>query len=39
MKGLIEYFNCGSIIVNNNAIDYHAKKFSDIIEKIIPFFG
>lgn len=36
---LIEYFNCGSVIRNKDAIDYYTKKFSDIIEKIIPFFN
>ncbi len=38
MIRLIEIFNCGSVITNKNAVDYHTAKFSDIIEKIIPFF-
>lgn len=38
MIRLIEFFNCGTIITSKNAVDYHTTKFSDIIEKIIPFF-
>jgi hypothetical protein len=38
MANLIDYFNCGSVTTNRNAIDYQTRKFSDIIEKIIPFF-
>lgn len=38
MMRLVEFFNCGSVITNRNAVDYHTTKFSDIIEKIIPFF-
>lgn len=38
MKLLIEYFNCGSIIIFKDVVDYHTTKFSDLMEKIIPFF-
>lgn len=38
MKGLIEFFNCGSIIVNQKFVDYHTTKFSDLTEIIMPFF-
>ena len=39
MKSLIEYFNCGMVIENMEAFQYRVQKFSDIYEKIIPFFS
>nr|YP_009574380.1 hypothetical protein [Arthrobotrys musiformis]QBM31498.1 hypothetical protein [Arthrobotrys musiformis]QBM31572.1 hypothetical protein [Arthrobotrys musiformis]QBM31648.1 hypothetical protein [Arthrobotrys musiformis] len=36
IKQLIEYFDCGFFVKHNNA--YFREKFSDIENKIIPFF-
>ena len=40
IKNLIEYFNCGNFFVNKNRdVSYfRVYKFSDITDKIIPFF-
>ena len=40
MNRLVEYLNCGGIRVNNNksAAYFTVTKFSDVLEKIIPFF-
>ncbi len=40
MKSLVEYFNCGSCKERTGglAIDFNVDKFSDITDKIIPFF-
>jgi hypothetical protein len=40
MKSLVEYFNCGSSKKRTGglAIDFNVEKFSDITDKIIPFF-
>jgi hypothetical protein len=41
MKSLISYFGCGSYVArrgNNKFSEFIVVKFSDIIEKIIPFF-
>ena len=40
MKNLVEYFNCGSCRERTTglAIDFNVDKFSDITDKIIPFF-
>ena len=40
MKNLIEYFNCGNFFVNKNrdVFYFRVSKFSDITDKIIPFF-
>lgn len=39
MENIINYLGCGYLSVRNNIIDFHVTKFSDIIEKIIPFFN
>ena len=39
MENLINYFGCGYLSVRKDIIDFHVTKFSDIIEKIIPFFN
>jgi hypothetical protein len=40
MESLVEYFNCGSCrkIAGGLAINFNVDKFSDITDKIIPFF-
>jgi hypothetical protein len=38
MRSLIEYFDCGRVYPNRNTFDFIVKKFSDIQDKIIPFF-
>jgi hypothetical protein len=40
MKSLIVYFGCGNIYTSNDAaFVYQVSKFSDIYDKIIPFFN
>ena len=40
MKSLIVYFGCGNIYNSNDAaFVYQVSKFSDIYDKIIPFFN
>jgi hypothetical protein len=34
----MEYLNCGKAYKNNNVSNYRVTKFSDLSEKIIPFF-
>ena len=38
MKSLIEYLNCGNLSRYQDLIDFKVVKFSDVIEKIVPFF-
>ena len=38
MENIVNYFGCGYLSVRNSIIDYRLTKFSDIVEKIIPFF-
>jgi hypothetical protein len=40
LYSLCDYFKCvkGTQRLNKNALDYRVKKYSDIVEKIIPFF-
>jgi len=41
MKSLISYFGCGKVYAkskSNTAFDFRVTKFSDLIEKVIPFF-
>ena len=38
MENIVNYLDCGYLSVRDDIIDYHVTKFSDIIEKIIPFF-
>jgi len=38
MRSLIEYFDCGKIYRRRNAMDLRVRQFSDINDKIIPFF-
>jgi len=38
--GVIEkYFGCGFISIRGDIVDFHVVKFTDITEKIIPFFS
>lgn len=38
MENIINYLGCGYLSVRNDIIDFRVTKFSDIVEKIIPFF-
>jgi hypothetical protein len=38
MRSLIEYFGCGNIYKDRDTLNFRVAKFSDIDEKIIPFF-
>jgi LAGLIDADG endonuclease len=40
MKSLVSYFECGRYVHpnNKNHIDFIITRFSDITEKVIPFF-
>ena len=38
IRSIPVYLNCGTSIKRENAFDYRVRKFSDIAEKIIPFF-
>ena len=38
MINFTKFLGCGKIYPSRNAFDYRVNKFSDIIEKIIPFF-
>ncbi len=40
MKSLVQYWSCGTTRVDskNPAIYFYVTKFSDILDKIIPFF-
>ena len=39
INALIKYLNCGNIYNYKNHIEFQVGKFSDIYEKIIPFFN
>jgi hypothetical protein len=39
IRGLADYLNCGTIMEDRNAFYFRVFKFSDIVEKIIPFFN
>jgi LAGLIDADG endonuclease len=40
MRSLINYLDCGNITIrsNQNIVDFRVNRFSDILNKIIPFF-
>lgn len=38
MRSISAYLDCGRITVLNDAVHLHVTKFSDLIEKVIPFF-
>jgi hypothetical protein len=38
MRSLIEYFGCGNVYKNRDTVEFKITKFSDLTEKIIPFF-
>ncbi|GAA5129037.1 hypothetical protein GCM10023339_57700 [Alloalcanivorax gelatiniphagus] len=38
MKNIAEFFNCGSVYLNRDTYVYRVLRFSDILEKIIPFY-
>ena len=38
MESIVNYLECGYLSARDDIIDFQVTKFSDIIEKIIPFF-
>jgi hypothetical protein len=38
IKLIVKFFNCGFIVKETNAANFHCKNTKDILEKIIPFF-
>jgi hypothetical protein len=38
IRSLIDYFDCGKVYLNREAIDYQVHKFSDLDKIILPFF-
>jgi hypothetical protein len=38
MKSLIEYFKCGNLLKTRETVHFSITKFTDLTEKIIPFF-
>jgi len=38
MRSLIEYLDCGNLYKNREIFSYRVENFSDIKDKIIPFF-
>ena len=38
IHSLIRYFDCGVVIKDGEAFIYRVQKFSDIYDKILPFF-
>jgi hypothetical protein len=38
IKSFIEYLGCGKVYLNKEAVYIRATKYSDIYDKIIPFF-
>lgn len=39
MENIKNYLGCGYLSVRKDILDFHVTKFSDIVEKIIPFFN
>jgi LAGLIDADG endonuclease len=39
MRSFVKYFNCGNIYKSRESFVYRVEKFSDIENKIIPFFN
>uniref|UniRef100_UPI0030E37AE1 hypothetical protein n=1 Tax=Ophiocordyceps sobolifera TaxID=94213 RepID=UPI0030E37AE1 len=39
MENIMNYLGCGYLSVRNDIIDFHVTKFSEIVEKILPFFN
>jgi len=38
MRSLVNYFDCGYIYKNRETVDFQITKFSDLHEKVLPFF-
>jgi hypothetical protein len=38
MRSLVGYFACGNLYFSKEAVNYCVDKYSDLTEKIIPFF-
>lgn len=38
MENIVKYLSCGKISKRGDIVDIHVTKFTDVIEKIIPFF-
>jgi hypothetical protein len=39
MEKIVKYFSCGYISTRGDIVDFHVTKYSDVAEKIIPFFA
>ena len=39
LRGLINYLGCGNLRSKREVFEYQVSKYSDLIEKIIPFFN
>lgn len=39
MEMIVKYLGCGFTSIHGDIVDFHAVKFTDITEKIIPFFA
>ena len=39
MRSLVDYLDCGKIYVSVRSVDFIVTKFSDITNKLVPFFG
>jgi len=39
MRSMIAYFNCGGVYKRKDGYDFRFMKFTDLNEKIIPFFN
>lgn len=38
MENIVKYLSCGNISIRGNIVDFQVTRFTDITEKIIPFF-
>ena len=39
MEKIVKYLSCGYISIRGDIVDFHVTKYSDVAEKIIPFFA
>lgn len=39
MRSLVEFFGCGNIYFSKESVNYCVENFSDLTEKIIPFYN
>lgn len=38
IRSLVDYLDCGRVFIYNNALKFEVYKFSDLVDKILPFF-